>query len=302
MQTIDNRQGTLPGQELAMLLAEMRRGTPWRDALGQLDLPILSGKRHWFTDVGKARYYLGLPAATRQRALDIGAGSGVIAQGLADGFEQVVALEHEAGWCDFMRERYAQDGVSRVTVVHGSAVPRLPFADAEFDLVVVNGVLEWIPEAESSLGPRESQLAFLREVRRVLRPNGVVGIAIENRLFLRHFLGGSPHGEAPFVVVMPRWLADWYTRRKRGSPYRTWIYSYRGYHELLRDAGFADVLVQPVLPTYHTPEQVVDVRDAHAARGAFGTPGGIGRAVLGTLTATGLLGYLSHSFYIRART
>lgn len=77
-------------------------------------------------------------------------------------------MEHEAGRCEFMRRRYAQDGVSRVQVLDGSAVPRFAFPDVHFDLVVVNGVLEGIPEAARDLRPREAPLRFLREVRRVL--------------------------------------------------------------------------------------------------------------------------------------
>jgi SAM-dependent methyltransferase len=297
----NNQQGTLPEQELALLLAEMNRGMPWRDALERLNLPILSAKRNWLTDLGKARYYGDLPVGSHRRAVDIGAGSGVIAQGLTERFEEVVALEQHPGWCAFMRSRYAQDNVNRVAVVQGGAMPTLPFPDAHFDLAVVNGVLEWIPESAPTLNPGKAQEAFLRDVRRVLSPGGTIGIAIENRLFLRNFLGTSPHGEPSMAVVMPRLLADWYTRGTRGTPYRTWIYSYWGYRRLLRRAGFTDVLVQPVLPTYHQPERVIDVGDTDAARRAFGAPGGFRGAMLHVLNAAGLLGYLTHSFYIRAR-
>lgn len=295
------RQGTLPERELETLLSEIRRGTPWRSALEQLALPYLSTKRQWFTNVHKARFYLGL-VSSRESALDIGAGSGVIAAGFAaGGFRRAVALEQDPGWCNFMRLRYQQDGLSQVEVVQGSAVPRLPFPDGSFDLVAVNGVLEWIPEGSQANSPREAQLTFLREVRRVLRPGGSIGVAIENRLYLRNFLGDTPHNEPPFVVIMPRWIGSAVTRIVQGKPYRTWIYSYWGYQRLLRDAGFNNVSVQQMLPSYHTPEQVVAVTDARATRTSFGAPRGLRGTLMRALTSSGLLGYLSHSFCIGAR-
>jgi SAM-dependent methyltransferase len=296
------RQGTLPEEELTLLLRDMRAGRSWREILEESRLPILAGKGHWFTDLAKARFYLTLPAPGRTQALDVGAGSGVIAAGLAEGgYQHVVALEHDPGWCEFMRLRFSQDGLGNIEVVAGGAFPRLPFDDTRFDLVVVNGVLEWIPEAATTVRPDQAQLAFLREVHRVLRPGGSIGIAIENRLFLGNFQGYGPHGEPPFAVLMPRRLAGWYTRRKTGAPYRTWIHSWRGYRHLLRKAGFRAPVVQAVLPNYHTPDEIVSLSDGWAARRAFEVHRPSRKLLLDLLAGIGALGYLTHSFYIQAR-
>ena len=76
------RQGTLPPDELDRLLAAMDEPGGWRTALSRLDLPVLSRKRFWFTDRKKADFYRTLPVGAHGRALDVGSGSGVIAEGL----------------------------------------------------------------------------------------------------------------------------------------------------------------------------------------------------------------------------
>jgi SAM-dependent methyltransferase len=295
-----NRQGTAPAGEVRLLLAAMERGIHWRTALEAVELPTLSKKRDWLTDPGRARFYASLPTAARHRALDVGAGSGVIAQALSEHFDRVVAIEHAAEWSEFMRRRFAQDDVGNVDVVLGSAVP-LPFATDTFDLVVVNGVLEWIPEASTGDTPREAQLNFLRDVRRVLRPGGALGIAIENRICLWNLAGAAPHGEPPYAVILPRAVAAWYTRRVQRREYRNWIYTFWGYKRLLRAAGFRDVLIQQVQPNYYAPQEVLDIGWAQEVKRYFQLRRVGGTAAVNLLACLGILGYLAHSFYLQAR-
>lgn len=294
------RQGTLPNREIDSLVAAVRAGEPWRQALERLELPELSRKRHWFTDPRKAQFYLGLKPAGNREAVDIGSGSGVIAAGLAGAFKQVTALEQDAVWCDFMRLRYQQDGLGNVDVVEKGALP-LPFADGRFDLVVVNGVLEWIPEAEPRGTPRDVQLNFLRDIRSKLAPGGALGIAIENRWYIEHFRGLTPHGEPPYCPVLPRGMAVNRCRRLTGRDYRTWIYGEQDYYRLLRDAGFGQVEVKIVLPTYHEPAEVIGFDNVAKLRAYFPSSNALRSAVLGLFGATGKLGQLVHSFYISAR-
>lgn len=292
------RQGTLPDSEIAALVAAAKAGEPWREALGRLQLPELSRKRHWFEDTAKVRYYLGLPTSARSLALDIGAGSGVIAAGLAASFQRVVALEHDEQWSEFMRLRFAQDGVANVEVRCAGALP-LPFATDTFDLVVVNGVLEWIPDAApAGQPPREAQLGFLQDVLRILRPGGVIGVAIENRWCLENLRGASPHGEPSFAAILPRPIADWRCRRLTGKPYRTWIYGPGGYRRLFREAGYASFDIKPVLPTYHDPRSVVSFRDGAAIRATFSPRNPLKRIALNAAAAAGVLGYVVHSYYL----
>lgn len=298
----DTGLGTLPFDEVMALVEQVECGVPWRQAVATLPLPTLSSKRHWFSNPAKASFYLSLSVPTRTLAIDVGAGSGVIAGELARDFERAIAVEQDERWCRFMTHRFRQDRLA-VDVIHGSAF-RLPANVANVDLAVVNGVLEWAafgeaPEARAG-SPREVQVAFLGAIRSVLRPGGRIGIAIENRLHFDYFRGASPHGEPPYVAVLPRALADAVTRRRHGHPYRTWIYGARGYTRLLRDAGFTNVEIFAALPTYHRPAEAVALHRADVIRTYMINGSRVRRLACQTLAAAGLLGYAVHSFYIAA--
>jgi SAM-dependent methyltransferase len=298
----DSGLGTLPFDEVTTLLREIECGVAWQKAVTTLPLPTLSGKRHWFTNPKKASFYLSLTTPTRGLAVDIGAGSGVIASELACHFRQVIAVEQDEKWGRFMAHRFKQDGLA-VDVFRGNAF-HLPAKVADVDLAVVNGVLEWVafgdtPEAKAGT-PREVQIAFLKALRSVLRPGGRIGIAIENRFHFEYFRGASPHGELPYVAVMPRGLADAVTRHRQGAPYRTWIYSARGYARLLRDAGFVRPQFFAALPSYHRPESFVPLDDTDAIRPHLVNGSRLRRMALNTVAAAGLLGHTVHSFYIAA--
>lgn len=293
----DDRQGTLPDDELTRLLSAVRGGEPWRAALDRLPLPRLSKKRYWFMDERKAAFYRSLRPAARALAIDIGPGSGVISAALAQDYRRVVAVERHPLWSRFVNERFGQDGLAGGRALRGDALA-LPVRAASADLVVLNGVLEWVPEgASAAISPRAVQLDCLREIRRAIKPGGLVGIAIENRWAVANFLGGSPHGEAPFAAVLPRPLAGLVNRRRLGRPYRTWIHGAGAYRRLLRRAGFDRIEIHAAIPTYHMPEAAVALGDSERLRPLFSRSRGK-RAVFDILGRLGLLGRFVHSFYI----
>jgi ubiquinone/menaquinone biosynthesis C-methylase UbiE len=92
--------------------------------------------------------------------VDVGAGTGNLAVKLAlDGrFDRVVAVDISAGMLASAARSAAVNNVSIETITND--MERLPFADASVDLVVGCAVLHHLP----------NPVAFLREVRRVLKP------------------------------------------------------------------------------------------------------------------------------------
>src|SRR6202044_2316930 len=92
------------------------------------------------------QYLVDLPPESR--VLDLGAGTGTTSHALAQRFREVVALEPVLERVQFMRLRFAQENLSNVQLVR-SSLWTLPFAPESFDLVAMNGVLEWVAEGRA---------------------------------------------------------------------------------------------------------------------------------------------------------
>jgi SAM-dependent methyltransferase len=138
--------------------------------------------------------------------LDAGCGSGEYARALAARGAQVRGVEIDA---DKLAKPRAAAEV-RERLVQGD-LERAPFASACFDLVLLNEVLEHVPDDE----------AALREAFRVLRPGGALIVFAPNRLFPfeTHGVAARRSGRRishawPFVPWLPkplarRWLSAW---------------------------------------------------------------------------------------------
>ncbi|WP_107486041.1 class I SAM-dependent methyltransferase [Streptomyces sp. MUSC 14] len=96
------------------------------------------------------------------RVLDVGTGTGGVAAVACERGAKVTAVDAEPG----MVARAAQAAPEADVLL--AALPRLPFADHEFDAVVGNFVLNHVGR------PREA----LRELRRVTRPGGRIAVTI----------------------------------------------------------------------------------------------------------------------------
>jgi SAM-dependent methyltransferase len=204
-----------------------------------------------------------------------------------------------------MQQRFAQEGLSTVTVVR-SSVWVLPFEPESFDLVVMNGVLEWVAEGMEG-DPQELQEAALRNALALLKPGGKLYLGIQNRIYPGYFIGyPDPHSGIPFVTVLPRTLAHWYARKKGcKSGYRNYLYSSRGYRTLLRKVGYADSDIYVALPSYNDPRFLIPLDgnefSYYALNFTLGRPGRIVKALHDLLVKLNIWKYFEYSFVILAR-
>jgi arsenite methyltransferase len=107
--------------------------------------------------------------AAGERVLDLGSGAGtdsLVAAQMVGPDGRVTGIDMTAAMLAKARAAATEMGVTNVEFVEAEA-ERLPFADASFDVVVSNGVIDLIPDKD----------AVFAELHRVLAPGGRMQIA-----------------------------------------------------------------------------------------------------------------------------
>ena len=231
--------------------------TAVQDFLKQCDSPRASAYYRNVFQAERAAWKLMLAFPDHARALDLGAGSGVVSVALSPHCESVVACDLTLERLGFLKRWAEHENLSNISYACCGDTTRLPFATDEFDVIVLNGVLEWIPSGRSG-NPRKCQQEFLDEIRRALKPSGQVYIGIENRIGYPYFFGKrEDHTGIRFLSLLPRFVARAIHRWKRGSDFRVYTYTGRGLERLLNSAGFDDVTLYSPFPDYRDFEELI---------------------------------------------
>src|SRR6202022_3074112 len=90
-----------------------------------------------------------LPIAPDSTVLDVNSGLGGLTHALALNYHQVVSVESVSDMVRFTRVRLDQERLQNVDLIQ-TTLAGIPFPSDSFDLIVLNGVLEWIHEWRSS--------------------------------------------------------------------------------------------------------------------------------------------------------
>lgn len=112
---------------------------------------------------------LGLPAGAR--ALDAGCGAGLLSGELAALGLAVTGTDSSPEMVRTAAANLARRGLTEAVTVRQADVHRLPFAAAQFHLVVALGLLPWLHDAPGAV----------RELGRVLCPGGMMILSADNR-------------------------------------------------------------------------------------------------------------------------
>lgn len=193
----------------------------------------------------------------RARVLDAGCGLGAIARWMAWAGASVLGVDRVEERAAVARQRLEQVSGRGSGVAVGD-LTALPVATGSIHLVTCVGVLEWVPAVARNAyrQGRQTQVAVLREFARVLRADGVVVVAIENRFGLPYLLGRrDEHTGLRWVTALPRPIARlWCRVRGRRLAY---THSRAGMRRLARDAGLLVEEIYAVLPHYSCPTIMV---------------------------------------------
>jgi cyclopropane fatty-acyl-phospholipid synthase-like methyltransferase len=206
-----------------------------------------------------------------ETAVDLGCMWGAITIPLAKQVARVLGVDQTIESLKFSEARAEEEKLENVSFLCGN-LRELVFPKETFDVAIVNGVLEWIPELEPVVvndywygakargatgNPGEMQKAFLENIHAGLKTGGRLMLAIENRYDYKMFCGiRDPHTGTFFTTLVPRWLANMISIVFRKREYRPWIYSFKGLEKLIKEAGFTSVKLHACWPDYRFPEHI----------------------------------------------
>jgi SAM-dependent methyltransferase len=137
------------------------------------------------------------------RVLEVGCGTGGLLVAASRAGRSIVGADIATRWLVVARRRLADRGL--VIPLVGAEAERLPWADASFDVVVADSVLEHLSDPSRALA----------EWRRVVRPGGRLLAWSPNRASLFT----DPHVGLWGLGFLPRRVVPRYVRRRRGIPW-----------------------------------------------------------------------------------
>ena len=204
-----------------------------------------------------------------ETCIDYGCMWGALTIPLAKRTRFVLGVDQTLHSLIFLRRRIEDESLRNIDLLCEN-LHKMPTVENKFDVAIVNGVLEWIPEKgkielkqyygkESekaySHNPKDMQIAFLRKVYSNLNAEGKLYLAIENRYDFKMFLGvKDPHANLMFTSILPRKIANFISMRKLGRPYVNWLYSFSTLKNILNDVGFNTVNLYSCFPDYRFPK------------------------------------------------
>ncbi len=212
------------------------------------------GKFDFTNDETRADWRFPISIDKNSVVLDIGAGMGRSTVPLARVAGTVVAFDQSTLRMRYLARRLKKEGLENVQIFVGD-IFSLPIADGTFDVIAMNGILEWVGLSKKFTSADEAQKECLRICARLLKKDGTLYVGIENRIAAA-YLKAADHGGLMYTSFMPRFIARKYTELRQGRDYRTYTYSKEGYDKLFRSSGYTDINFLMSYPGYNLPRIV----------------------------------------------
>jgi 2-polyprenyl-3-methyl-5-hydroxy-6-metoxy-1,4-benzoquinol methylase len=158
-------------------------------------------------------HFLGRSELAGLTALDIGCSTGFVADALQRAGAKVTGLDIDEPGLARAREMFG----SEIDFLNASG-DEIPMPAESVDIVVFNHIYEHVVDAD----------AVMADIRRVLRPDGVVYLGLANRLGVM-----EPHYKLPFLSWLPKRIAHRYVRATgRASNYYETFRTRRGLRKM----------------------------------------------------------------------
>ena len=211
------------------------------------DIPYNGGAVfHNFTDAREnlINWY---PFEKDASVLEIGAGMGALTGLLCQKCDSVTAFEHSPKRAEIIRYRYPE--YSNLNVVCGDVLSYN--FEQKYDYIMLIGVLEYMGINSTSVDPYSE---ILLKINQLLKPNGILLLAIENRFGLKYWCGAAEdHTGVPFDGISG-YQQNSYTTRYHKSGVKT--FSRDTLKKYLEKCGFQQSKWFYPMPDYKFPTMV----------------------------------------------
>jgi hypothetical protein len=225
----------------------------WSHDLGLLSPELKKNVADWPSEYHLSRYRATIVDCfdfnnKEAKVLELGAGCGAVTRWLGEHFEDVHAVEGSFQRAGIARLRCRD--LSHVKI-YAANFFNLDL-DKQFDIVTLIGVLEYshLYHPEDRKNPYDASLAGLHLVHRALKDQGILVLAIENKLGLKYFSGAKEdHSGRLFDGI-------------QGYPDRSTAVTFSAaeLERLLQDAGFAAMDFFLPFPDYKLARTILNAQ------------------------------------------
>jgi len=182
--------------------------------------------------------WMPFPAGTT--VLEIGAGCGAITGELCEKATKVTAIELSERRAEIIANRYQEKDNLEIYVGNFNDIQ---FGDSMYDVITLIGVLEYAEKFTPGSYPYRS---FLSKVKGLLKEDGQLVIAIENKYGLKYWAGSREDHTGVYF--------DGIENYPSGQGVRT--FGKKELTDLLTSVGFSSQKYYYPLPDYKMPEQI----------------------------------------------
>ena len=212
------------------------------------------------TDSNRSDFLHLLNIKKNDLALDLGAGWGQISIPLSR-ICDVVSLEGNLEKIELMKEIAHQENRNNIQYVAADISDDI-FENKQFDVVILNGVLEWVGVFSKGMSPLDIQQNVIQTAYNLLKPGGVLYIGIENKYGLKYLLGEKDDhtGLENFVYLNDNSIESFY-KSIIGKPLRSFTHSKKTYEKMLKISGFENIDFFASLPDYKLPKLMINLED-----------------------------------------
>ena len=247
------------------LLSVVKRARDLCDGSEELMRAVKNWPSYYHLGSGRSNILKALDLSSNARVLEMGSGCGGVTRYLGERFSAVDGIEASPKRAQIAHERCRNLGNVKIYCANLNRLELEPI----YDVVTIIGVLEYAPLFfKKSLGGLEACKGLIALARSALKPDGMLIIAIENRLGLKYWAGCSEdHTGRVYDSI-------------HGYPYVSPLtFARKELTDILKDSGFKENAFYFCFPDYKFASTILSDVDTdklylHNWVGIpFGTPG-----------------------------